>query len=212
MRPPENWRNARLTLAIAAATAGAFLLVWMAGQEERAANYGGFLPYRFAMDQWAGGAPVWLTPLTATLVHAGWFHLFFNLLILLFCGRAVEGVLGPVAVAVLYLLGAFAAAAGHYAMDPHSIVPMVGASGAISAVLGAYAILFGRNKVKVKSPRLAMWLNALWLLAGWIALQLVLGIVTQRASINIAVGAHMGGFAIGLALAYPLLLFRYRRA
>ena len=212
MRPPEDWRRARLTLAIAAATTAAFLLVWMAGAGQRVAIWGGFFPYRFSFDGYGGGAPAWLTPLTATLIHDGWLHLAFNLLILLFCGRSTENVLGPVSIAILYVAGAYAAAGGHFLMDPHSTNPMVGASGAISAVLGAYAMLFGRNKVRVKNAALALWLNALWLMAGWIAIQLVIGIVTRRADINIAVGAHVGGFLIGLALARPLLLVRYRRA
>jgi membrane associated rhomboid family serine protease len=212
MRTPQSWRIARLTLAIAAVTAAAFLLTWMAGQGDRVANWAGFQPYRFAMDDWAGGAPVWLTPLSATLAHGDFFHLIMNLLILLVCGRAVEGVLGPISLGILYVLGAYAAAAGHYVLDPDSIVPMIGASGAISAVLGAYAILFGRNKVKVTSPRLAVALNALWLIAAWIGLQLVVGFVSPSNDLNIAIGAHIGGFLIGLALAYPLLLMRYRKA
>ena len=212
MRPPESWRTARMTLAIAGVTALAFLLAEAAGLQLRAQNWAGFLPYRFTFDGYGPGAPLWLTPLTATLVHGGWFHLAFNLLILLFCGRSVEGVLGPSSIAILYVLGAYGAAAGHFAMDPHSGSPMVGASGATSAILGAYAMLFGRNKVKVRNPTLALWLNALWLMAGWIALQLVIGIVTRRADINIAVGAHVGGFLVGIALARPLLLLRYRKA
>ena len=212
MRPPENWRTARVTLAIAAVTAAAFLLAYSSGLGMRAASWAGFLPYRFAFDGYAPGAPLWLTPLSATLVHAGWIHLGFNLLILVFCGRSVEGVLGPVGLGLLYLLGAFAAAGGHFLVEPHSTVPMVGASGAISAVLGAYAMLFGRNKVRVRNATLALWLNALWLMAGWIALQLVIGIASRSASLGIAIGAHIGGFLVGIALARPLLLLRYRKA
>ena len=212
MRPPETWRTARATLWIAAATAAAFLLAEIAGIQMRAASWAGFLPYRFSFDGYAPGAPLWLTPLTATLVHIGWIHLLFNLLFLLFCGRAVEGVLGPIAIVMLYVLGAFAAAAGQFAFDPHSTTPMVGASGAISAVLGAYAMLFGRNKVRVKSPTLALWLHALWLMAAWIGLQLGLGIVSRQLDVGVAIGAHIGGFLVGIALARPLLLFRYRRA
>jgi membrane associated rhomboid family serine protease len=212
VRPPESWRTARATLAIAAATALAFLLVYAAGLEARAQSWAGFLPYRFSFDGYAPGAPLWLTPLSATLVHADWIHLGFNLLILVFCGRAVEGVLGPISLVILYVVGAYAAAAGHFLMEPHSMGPMVGASGAGSAVLGAYAMLFGRNKVAVRNQALALWLNALWLIAGWIALQLVVGYVSYRASIGIAIGAHIGGFLVGIALARPLLLLRYRKA
>src|SRR3546814_8201154 len=83
-----------------------------------------------------GLAPAFLTPLTATLVHAGISHVGFNLLILLFCGRAVETSIGGKQLAILYIVGAYAAAAAQYAVDPIDQTPMVGASGAISAVLG----------------------------------------------------------------------------
>jgi membrane associated rhomboid family serine protease len=201
-----------VTLAIAGATALAFLLVSLAGAGDRAIMWGGFFPHRFGSDVYAPGLPFWLTPLSATLLHAGLAHIFFNLLIFLVCGRSTENVLGPAGIVILYLGGAFAAAAGHYVMDPHSTNPMIGASGAVSAVIGAYAMLFGRNKVKVANPTLALWLNALWLIAGWIVLQLVIGIVSSRTDLNIAVGAHIGGFLIGLLLARPLLMLRYRKA
>ncbi len=105
-----------------------------------------------------------------------------------------------------------AAAAAHYLVQPHDLTPMVGASGAISAVLGAYAMLFGRNKVKVASPTLALWLNALWLMAAWIALQLIVGFTFATGGIQVAIAAHIGGFLVGLLLANPLLLLRYRKA
>ncbi|HZF94347.1 MAG TPA: rhomboid family intramembrane serine protease [Allosphingosinicella sp.] len=213
MRPPEDWRRARVTLAIAGATAAAFLLVALMGAGERAIMWGGFFPHRFGSDVYAPGAPVWLTPLTATLLHAGLLHLLFNLLIFVFCGRSTENVLGPASIAILYVVGAFAAAGGQYLMNPNSTNPMVGASGAIAAVIGAYSMLFGQNKVKVANPTLALWLNALWLLAGWIALNAVMGLTMQRsADLSIAVGAHIGGFVAGLLLARPLLMFRYRKA
>jgi membrane associated rhomboid family serine protease len=219
MRPPQDWRRARVTLAIAAVTAVAFLLAYASGLNMRAASWGGFMPYRFSFDGYAPGAPVWLTPLTATLIHRDFIHIAFNLLILLFCGRPVENVLGPVATALLYLIGAYAAALGHYALGPLSTAPMIGASGAISAVLGAYAMLFGRNKVKVANPTVALWLNALWLMAAWVVLQLCIGIALAGSAflfggegVQVAVAAHIGGFLVGLLLANPLLLFRYRKA
>ena len=89
---------------------------------------------------------------------------------------------------------------------------MVGASGAISAVIGAYSMLFGRNRVSVANPQLALWLNALWLVVAWVLLQLLVGITFETAGARIAVAAHVGGFLIGLALAKPLLILRYRGA
>jgi len=219
MRLPDTWKRARLTLAITLVTCAAWLIVWILQADIWAAIWGGFIPWRAGQPDDLSVAPFWLTPLTATLIHAGLIHLAFNLLILVFCGRPVEAVLGPVGLGLLYLLGAYAAAGAQYIAGPTVEIPMVGASGAISAVIGAYAMLFGRNKVKVKSPRLALWLNALWLLAAWIGLNLVMGIVIAGGDVpltgqgmQVAVAAHIGGFAIGILLANPLLLFRYRRA
>jgi membrane associated rhomboid family serine protease len=220
MRPPQSWAQGRLTLVLVAVTAAAWLIVVLLGRLEWAADWGGFVPARLAGGgESAGRAPAWLTPLTATLVHANLIHLAFNLIVLAYCGRQVEWALGPIGLAILYLLGAYAAAGAEYLADPQAIVPMIGASGAVSAVLGAFAMLFGKNKVKVASPRLALWLHVLWLLAAWIVLNLMIGIIARGGLIpgivpamTIAVAAHIGGFVVGLALAVPLLLFRYRKA
>jgi len=174
---------------------------------------GGFIPAR------VGGAPVGpdvvpvlLTPLTSTLVHSGFAHLFLNLIILLFCGRSVERVVGGGGIVILYLVGACAAAAAQYAVGPGELAPMVGASGAISAVLGAFALLFGRNKVKVAHPGLAALIHALWLAAAWIGLQLLIGLTFETSGLRIAIAAHIGGFIAGLLLARPLLLLKWRGA
>lgn len=213
MRPPENWRSARVTLVIAAVTAAAWILTGAARLGDAAAIWAGFIPLRVggvAGDE--AFAPVFLTPLTATLVHAGLMHLAFNLLIHLFCGRSVETIIGGRQLIILYLVGAYAAAAAHYFAGPSDAVPMIGASGAISAVLGAYSMMFGRNKVKVSNPTLALWLNSLWLAAGWVVLQLIVGFTFETEGARIAIAAHIGGFLAGLLLAKPLLLLRYRRA
>ena len=210
MRTPDSWQTAQATVAIALLTALAYLVVsvfqpgpWIL----RGAFYapGWSLGYDFPFSL--------VTPLTATLLHAGIFHLLFNLIIFAVCGRAVEGALGPAGLVILYVVGAYAAAAGQFAMDPYSPYPMVGASGAISAVIGAYAMLFGRNRVQVSDPRLALWLNVLWLLVAWVVLQVALAIVLGAGSgLVLAVGAHVGGFVAGVILARPLLLWRYRKA
>jgi membrane associated rhomboid family serine protease len=192
-------------------TFAAWALLSAAGLTGWAAIWGGFIPARIAESP-DDLAPIWLTPLSATLVHANFIHVAFNLLILVFCGRPTESVLGWLGVAILYLAGAYAAAAAHYAIAPGDVVPMIGASGAISAVIGAYSILFGRNKVRVANPRLALWLNALWLMVAWVGLQLVLGLTFAREGVQVAVAAHIGGFLAGLLLANPILLLRYRKA
>lgn len=208
MRLPQSWKSAKVTLVVAAATATAWLLVGAAGLEDQAVAWGAFIP----ADIRTPWLPDLLTPLTATLLHGNWIHLGFNLLMLLFCGRAVETILGARGLVILYAFGAYAAAAAQWAADPSSMVPMIGASGAISAVLGAYALLFARNKVKTASPLLAQWLHALWLAAAWVALQLLIGFTFRTAGPAIAIAAHIGGFLIGLILGKPLLLLRYRGA
>ncbi|QPQ55746.1 rhomboid family intramembrane serine protease [Allosphingosinicella flava] len=212
MRPPQNWRTARVTLAIAAVTALAWLLTTTLRADDYMAVWAGFIPARITYGDEGGMAPVWLTPLTATLVHGGIFHLAFNMLILLFCGRSVEPILGPGSVITLYIAGAYAAAAAQYAAGPSEIAPMIGASGAISALLGAYALLFGRNRVKVANPVAAQWLHALWLGATWIGLQLLTSITFDTVGQQVAIAAHIGGFLAGLVLMKPLLLYRYRKA
>lgn len=218
LRPPDNWKKAPLTAGLALVTIAAWLLAALFRQDEWAALTFGFWP----ASPFPTPVPVWLQPLTATLVHAGFAHLLFNMIVLVFCGRPVENVLGTASMAILYLLGAYAAAgaqflAEHYLM--HEAAPMIGASGAISAVLGAYAMLFGQNKVKVASLRLAKWLNALWLMTAWVILQICVGIALSGVSflsdgggVTIAAAAHIGGFILGVLLANPLLLFRYRKA
>jgi membrane associated rhomboid family serine protease len=213
MRLPDDLRAAPVTLAIAALTAAAWLIAWAFGWEETVAVAGGFIPAHVWGAPGAGWqVPVWLTPLTATLVHSGFAHLFLNLVMLAFCGRSVERVLGGTGIVILYLVGAYAAAAAQFAAGPAETVPMVGASGAISAILGAFALLFGRNKVKVAHPGLATILNALWLAAAWIGLQLLIGLTFETSGMQIAIFAHIGGFVAGLLLARPLLLLKWRGA
>jgi membrane associated rhomboid family serine protease len=213
MRTPDRWDTARATVAIAVATGLVHLILTVFELRGWAIDRGAFVPASLTTDFGFFRVPFVLTPLTATLIHADLFHLAFNLLIFLICGRAIEGAIGPVNSVILYVVGAFAAAAAQFALDPATQIPMIGASGAISAVIGAYAMLFGKNRVRVRDPRLALWLNVLWLLAAWVVLQVAMGIVLSAGQgILLAVGAHVGGFVAGVALARPLLLWRYRKA
>jgi membrane associated rhomboid family serine protease len=201
------------TNIIAAITAAAWLIAVALGQSERAAFVLGFIPERFNLASTPfPAAPAFLTPLTATLVHASWIHIGFNLLVLVWCGTQVERVLGAVGLVILYLVGAYAAAAVQYVVDPHSIVPMVGASGAISAVIGAFALSFGRPRRVTSSPTVNRWINAVWLMIAWVVLQVMMGWLAGTQGYLLATPAHVGGFAAGLLLQRPLLLWRYRKA
>ncbi|MDB5685256.1 MAG: Rhomboid family protein [Sphingomonas bacterium] len=204
---------ARATTVLAVVTAAAWALVAMSGMADQAQILGAFIPARASgLLDLPGAVPAWLTPITALLLHAGILHLGFNLLMLGFCGRYVEVAVGWIGVAILYVTGAYAAALGQYLLGPSDPSPMIGASGAISALLGAYALLYGERRATLANRRLNGIVNILWLAAAWIGLQLLVGIALSNDSGRIAVGAHVGGFLVGLALARPLLLWRHRTA
>lgn len=210
----------RMSNALAVITAILFILVWITGQTDFAAVVAGFVPARvgdpsvFADTGGVIGAlPVWITPLSATLIHGGWLHLGFNLLMLLFCGRYVENVLGPRLLLLLYVIGAYAAAAAQWALAPDSIDPMIGASGAISALMGTYALLYSQQKVRAFGRVSANFVRIAWLAAAWIVIQLMLGLATADGGGlgRIAIGAHIGGFIAGLLLTRPMLHMRFRK-
>lgn len=215
---------ARATLAILAVTVVAWLAVTVTGYQQIATYAGGFIPARFTPTPVAptlemvvrgvGFVPKWLTPLTATLLHGGLVHIAFNMLIMGFCGRFVEVAIGPRGIVLLYVAGAYAAALGQYLAGPSEPWPMIGASGAVSAVIGAYALLYGEKRHTFGGRRVNQIVNVLWLAAGWVILQLMVGLAAIGApdGSGIAIAAHIGGFFAGLVLAQPLLMLRYRRA
>jgi membrane associated rhomboid family serine protease len=201
------------TFAIAIVTALVWLITEVVGGQDRAAISMGVIPARLSgLFDLAPAVPAWLTPLSSTIVHGGFLHVALNLLMLIWCGTLVERVLGSSALLLLYLVGAYAAALAQWAVDPASAVPVIGASGAISAVIGAFALSFGQQKRIVRSAALNRLLNALWLLAAWIVLQLMIGMIAGMRGFLLATPAHVGGFLAGLALQRPLLLWRYRGA
>ena len=206
--------QARATVAIAALTAIAWLIVIALGLNEQAALAMGFIPARLngAEAPWAA-VPAILTPLTATLVHSGLLHLAFNLMVFVWCGATVERALGSLSLVILYVLGAYAACLAQWAVSPTSTVVGVGASGAISAVIGAFALMFGRPKRVTENQRINRWIHILWLLAAWVVLQLMLAfLLASTQGILIGIPAHVGGFLAGLLLQRPVLLWRYRSA
>jgi membrane associated rhomboid family serine protease len=200
------------TNIIVVLTAAAWVLTALAGYSEQAAYALGFIPLRMTQAVAWPAVPAFLTPLTATLVHSGLVHLGFNLLILLWCGTQVERVIGRGGVVALYLVGAYAAAAAQWALDPMGTTPMVGASGAISAVMGAFALSFGRARPFTSNLRVNRWINVIWLLIAWIVLQMMMAWLAGGQGYLLATPAHVGGFAAGLLLQRPLLLWRYRSA
>ena len=207
----------RATDIIAGLTVLAFLIVQFGGLTDQAALYAGFIAGRVdaltaqGLDVDISWLPAWITPLSATLVHGGWLHIASNLLALIFCGRQVEHVLGPMRLVIIYVIGAYAAAAAQWAANPLSLDPMIGASGAISAVLGTYALMYSQREVRAIGPVPAQIVRILWLGAGWTALQLLIGFAGMSIGPfgGIAIWAHIGGFIAGLLLARPMLSWRF---
>ena len=211
----RSFGTAPATITIAGITALVSLIVTMSGLEQHAALYAGFMPARASLGPAGdvpGLVPVALTPLSSTLVHGGPTHLIFNLVTLVYCGIATERALGSRGVVVLYLLGAYAACAAQWAVGPQSPVPMIGASGAASAIVGAYALLYGRQRTQDVGPVPGWLLHVLWLLAAWTVLNLAIGVLSVQAGMPIAAAAHVGGFLLGVILCRPLLLWKWRGA
>lgn len=201
------------TNIITAITAAAWVIAALLGQSDQAAYALGFIPLRVTTPAVGfPAAPVFLTPLTATLVHSGLVHLGFNLLILVWCGTQVERIIGAGGFIALYIVGAFAAAAAQWGVNPHGAVPMVGASGAISAVMGAFALSYGRARPFTNNLAVNRWINVAWLMGAWVILQMMMGWLGNQQGYLLATPAHVGGFAAGLLLQRPLLLWRYRNA
>jgi membrane associated rhomboid family serine protease len=202
---------ARATTTLIVLTSLAWAATSLGGWDGSAGVIAGFIPARVGGLVLSGALPWWLTPLSATLVHAGILHLGFNMLMLGFCGRYVEPSVGWPGIALLYIVGGYAAAAAQYAVDPAGMSPMIGASGAVSAVFAAYALLYGERRGRFRDGRLGAALQILWLAAAWIGLQLLVGLASVQGG-RIATAAHVGGFLAGLILAKPLLRLHWRRA
>jgi membrane associated rhomboid family serine protease len=135
-------------------------------------------------------------------LHTGLLHLAGNVLFLWLFGPSVEDALGRPRFIAFYLVGGLVAAGAQIAVDPHSTVPLVGASGAISAVMGGYLRLYPWGRVLTVVFLLLFFtvieIPAAFMLVAWIALQVVLGIVDPG---DVAYAAHVAGFAFGLVIA-----------
>jgi membrane associated rhomboid family serine protease len=155
----------------------------------------------------------WQSVFVAMFLHGGWLHIGGNMLFLWIFGNNVEDRLGRVTFVVFYLLGGLAATGLQLAFDANSVVPNLGASGAIAAILGAYAVMFPRARVYTLVIFFfitAVELPALVVLGGWFVLQLFSGLGSLGTDVNggVAYWAHVGGFAFGLGATY--LFFRRR--
>ncbi|HSH82663.1 MAG TPA: rhomboid family intramembrane serine protease, partial [Herpetosiphonaceae bacterium] len=148
------------------------------------------------------------TLLTSMFMHGGWAHILGNMLFLWVFGDNIEDAFGHVGYLVFYLLTGLAASAAHILLNPSSPIPSVGASGAISGILGAYIIFFGGNSIRVLIAYFVTTVPA-WMMIGlWAAQQFISTYgslaVTEQTTGGVAYAAHAGGFLAGLIVAVVL--------
>lgn len=217
-------RRPVMTWLLIALTVGSWVLVQGAGMNDyqliaSVCNLGlvpgeltGLAPLGFAVPVAPGVACVVdnepvnvLTPVLSLFLHGGWGHLLGNLLFLHVFGNNVEDSMGRLRFLVFYLVCGLAAAAAHVLVEPASPIPTVGASGAISGVLGAYVVLYPRVRVHMLVFVFVMSFPA-WLVLGWWFLWQIVGGLPQLLAVNPGVDggtafwAHVGGFVAGAAL------------
>ncbi|HEU0012468.1 MAG TPA: rhomboid family intramembrane serine protease [Longimicrobium sp.] len=204
-----------VTWLLIAANAAVWLLVQGAGSmpvlEQSVIGYGTRpceLTAACAVDGYG-----WETVVTSMFMHGSWEHIIGNMLFLWVFGNNIEDSMGHLRFIVFYLLCGVVAGLAHVYSDPGSAIPAVGASGAVSGVMGGYILLYPRARVRTWIP--PFWfipLPAFLVLAYWFAIQLFMGVATLGAEAGeeggVAVWAHVGGFVAGLLLIH---FFRKRR-
>jgi len=189
-----------VTLLIIVVNILVFLFEWSLDDYSRNTliNLYGLVPDQFA----------WTSVFTSMFLHGGWLHVLGNMWFLWIFGDNIEDILGHGKYVIFYLLCGIAAALGQVALDPHSRVPMVGASGAIAGVMGAYMVKFPRARIEtlvfivifITRFDVPAWLMLIY----WFATQVFSGVgsigVTQASQGGTAYLAHVGGFIAGIVL------------
>jgi membrane associated rhomboid family serine protease len=144
--------------------------------------------------------PVYFNFISSMFMHGSIAHIFGNMLFLWIFGDNLENLLGHVRYAIFYLLCGFGAAFAQIIVDSNSVIPMLGASGAISGVLAGYVLLFPQRQVRAIIFNFLTTVPAVVAIGIWIVMQLVLGYFTDPGTGGVAYMAHIGGFVAGLVL------------
>lgn len=153
------------------------------------------------IPQAPGPNPIFFTILSSMFLHGSWSHILGNMLYLIIFGDQIEDLLGHGKFLIFYLLSGVSASFTHIAFDASSIIPSLGASGAIAGVLGAYLLKYPKNRVRVLLFRQITYLPAVIVLGGWILIQIQSQIsVFSGTQSGVAYLAHIGGFVAGLIL------------
>jgi membrane associated rhomboid family serine protease len=155
------------------------------------------------IPQEPGPSPIWLTLLTSMFMHGSWLHIGGNMLFLWIFGDNVEHRVGHGLFLIFYVVAGIIASFAQIMIDADSVIPTLGASGAISGVLGAYLVMFPTNRVLVILLRFPVWVPAIVVIGLWAVLQFVNGLgaiaVTEETGGGVAYMAHIGGFVAGIA-------------
>ncbi len=142
--------------------------------------------------------PVYFNFLSSMFMHGSIMHILGNMMFLFVFGDNLENLLGHIRYVAFYIFCGFAAAGAQIVMGPDSIIPMLGASGAISGVLGGYLLLFPQRRVRAIIFNFLTEVPAFVALGLWIVYQVVLGYLTPAGTGGVAYAAHIGGFVAGL--------------
>jgi membrane associated rhomboid family serine protease len=201
---------AMVTLGLLAANVAAFFLELSQPSEAQLQSFitaWGVVPKEYSAGRDLAPhipLPFWSTLITSMFLHGGWAHLGGNMLFLWIFGDNIEKTLGHVRFLTFYLVCGLAAGLAHILLNSSSGVPTVGASGAISGILGGYMVLFPQNRVRVLTRGGIVAVPAIVMLGFWILMQFVSGMGeiarTEQTGGGIAYAAHIGGFAAGFVL------------
>jgi len=163
-----------------------------------------------AVPQAPGPSPIWLTLFTAMFMHGGWAHIGGNMLYLWIFGDNIEDNFGHLKFLIFYLLSGLVASFSQILLNPDSVIPTLGASGAIAGVLGAYLVMFPKNRVMALLPLGFLWTTvevpAIVVLGFWIVIQIFSQYTStfEHSSGGVAYMAHIGGFVCGIILSFFL--------
>jgi membrane associated rhomboid family serine protease len=197
-----------VTMVLVALNALAFML------ELSQTNIEAFIRTWGAVPSRVTGGEGWETLITSMFLHGGWMHLFGNMLFLWTFGDNVEDVLGRAKYLLFYFACGIAASMAQIMMNPDSSIPAVGASGAVSGILGAYILMFGSNPVRVLLGYGVTTVPAFVMIGFWIVFQFINGIArfadTQETG-GVAYAAHIGGFITGLVLGALMRGFAHKQ-
>jgi membrane associated rhomboid family serine protease len=160
------------------------------------------------VQHYATPLSVYFNFLSSMFMHGGIAHIFGNMLFLWIFGDNLENLLGHIRFAIFYIVCGLAAAIAQILMGPDSIIPMLGASGAISGVLGGYVLLFPQRQVRAIIFNFLTTVPAFVAIGIWIVYQLILGYMTDPGTGGVAYAAHIGGFVAGIALVKVFALGR----